>query len=77
MPIYPYRCDKCGNKWEAVHGVSERDNESCCGKPAIREIAKTFGRPVILEGYNEGLGAYVTGPKQKAKIMQEKNLDYA
>lgn len=38
MPRYDYQCEKCGRKWEATRFISERDEETCCGKNATRLI---------------------------------------
>lgn len=77
MPVYRYRCDYCNLEWEAFRSIEKRVEAICdCGKLA-KIIIQGISRPVIYEGYNEGLGAYVTGPKQKKEIMRRKNLEEA
>jgi putative FmdB family regulatory protein len=77
MPIYPYRCDKCGQKWDSFHSVDTRGDENCriCKVPAIREIAALQARPQIIEEYSTQLGEYITGPAHKRKVMREKGLE--
>lgn len=75
MPIYKYRCDHCSLEWEAFRSVEKRSESICtCGRLAKIIISPT-AKPVIYEGYNEGLGTYVTGPAQKRRIMRDKNLE--
>lgn len=74
MPVYDYYCDDCGLEWEEYNDVRNRDNEKCaCGLPAKRKF-QLNARPIVLEYYSEGLGAYITGPKQKSQVMKEKNV---
>jgi hypothetical protein len=73
MPFYDYHCD-CGAEWEAYNEIHNRDNEVCdCGRPAKRNY-KLNAKPVVLEYYSEGLGAHITGPRQKSQIMKQKNV---
>lgn len=74
MPIYQYRCGGCNSRWEAIHKVDERHMETCCGEEAIREIS-IQAKPQIIEGYIEGLGEYITGPKHMRKVMKAKNME--
>ena len=38
MPIYVYKCPKCGKEWERRKPMAEMDDEKCpkCGEPAKR-----------------------------------------
>lgn len=77
-PLYDYECDAgCGKKWEASHKIDERKDEYCCGCSAKLLISATRTRPIILEGYNQGIGEYITGPKQKKQMMKKHNLEEA
>ena len=75
MPLYDYECVHCNNEWENYNPIAERELEECrnCGQTAKLLISLT-AKPIILEGFDEHLDAYVTGPKQRARIMREKNL---
>lgn len=74
MPIYCYEC--CGQKWESYHKVDDRKNEFCseCDELAEQVMAPTQ-RPIINEYYSENLGAQVTGPKQRERLMKAKGLE--
>lgn len=74
MPLYEYRCS-CGNYHEAFHSVDFRDAEICpdCGCRPER-ILSLNAKPVVCEYYSENLQARITGPKQKQKILKEKNM---
>ena len=73
MPIYDY--EHCGQIWEGFNTIDERNMELCsCGEHATIVI-RNSARPVIYEYYDTGLGAQVTGPKQRQKIMRAKGLE--
>ena len=76
MPLYEYRCNGCNEEWESVHSVDTRKEEYCayCGEKAEMLISQT-ARPVIYEGYDEGLNAHITGPKHRKQLMKEKGLE--
>ncbi len=58
MPLYDYSCKKCDRKWEASHSIEERKDEYCCSLTANLLISGTRGKPIILEGYNQGIGLF-------------------
>ena len=74
MPLYEYWCS-CGNRWEAGHSVENRNDEFC--PDCLARANRTYrinARPVVYEYYSENLDARITGPKQKARLLKEKNL---
>lgn len=73
-PLYEYKCT-CGKFWEARHTIDERDEEACaaCGEKPKRVLSLT-AKPVVYEYYSDNLGTMVTGPKQKAQLLKERNL---
>lgn len=75
MPCYDYRCPHCNNEWESFNAIKERHMEKCqeCGQKA-RIVISATAKPVVLEGFDEHLDAYITGPKQRKRIMDKKNL---
>jgi putative FmdB family regulatory protein len=77
MPLYDYSCKKCNRTWEASHKIEQRKDEYCCDLTADLVISATRTRPIILEGYNQGIGEYITGPKQKKQMMKKHNLEEA
>lgn len=73
-PVYDFRCKDCGLEWEEYHEIKDRDNEWCgCGMKAER-LLKFKTTPIIYEYYSENLGAQITGPKQKKRIMEERGV---
>lgn len=61
MPLYSFKCDKCGNKVEMLQQVVEAI-PICCGKamtklpssPAILRIMGKGGTRTYSRGYKEG-----------------------
>lgn len=55
MPLYPYKCVKCGNRYEKIESFSAPEKQKCpkCGGRAERQIAA----PAIQF---KGSGWYVT-----------------
>ncbi len=46
MPIYEYRCDECGERFELfVRSSAQRDNPVCpkCGSPKVQKAISLFG----------------------------------
>jgi DNA-directed RNA polymerase subunit RPC12/RpoP len=73
-PMYEYKCS-CGNHYEAHHLMGFRDCEVCpdCGfKP--ERVFSLNAKPVVYEYFSESLMAKITGPKQKQRILKEKNM---
>jgi len=65
MPIYEYRCRKCGNEFEVFKKISEPDEEKCklCNGPTDKLVSLSSFKLV-------GSGWYVTdygGKKPNAK----------
>lgn len=74
MPIYEYKCAICGEEFEAFHWIADRQKQMHCGEKALLLISKSQGRPVVKEYYSENLDARITGPRQKERIMKERNV---
>ena len=60
MPLYEYKCAKCGNKYEKIENFSAAETQKCpkCGGKAERQIS-TSGIQF------KGSGWYVTDYKGK------------
>jgi putative FmdB family regulatory protein len=43
MPIYEYQCAKCGERFEIVSSLSERDEKAVCPACGGREVSQVFG----------------------------------
>ena len=56
MPLYEYRCERCGKKTEVIQSYSEKPLKICphCGKPGLKKL---LSAPAIQF---KGTGWYVT-----------------
>ncbi|MDZ7751477.1 MAG: zinc ribbon domain-containing protein [Gammaproteobacteria bacterium] len=63
MPIYEYRCDKCGHEMEAIQKMSDDPLIECpaCGEAALRKLVSAAGFHL------KGSGWYVTDFRDKGK----------
>ena len=72
MPVYEYRCKKCGYEFEQIQKVSEPPIRSCerCGGPVMKLISASG---IMFKG----TGWYVTdySNKLKDKKKTDKNDD--
>jgi len=76
MPLYEYTCE-CGKTTEINRTVEKRDDVLMCGCCALMkrtEIVQTM-KPVVLDGYNESIGEYVTGPRDLSLKAKAKGLN--
>jgi putative FmdB family regulatory protein len=41
MPLYEYKCERCGARFEAIARIAEKDETACpeCGAPAERQLS--------------------------------------
>jgi|FLYN01.1.fsa_nt_gi putative FmdB family regulatory protein len=72
MPLYDYRCDDCGQQFEARHSFDERV-ECCpsCGQPAVTRLITTA--PAIMGGImtDAGSGGKATKEQLRDKWAEE------
>ncbi len=65
MPVYEYRCSKCGEKFEKfVRSVSARNEVVCprCGNTEVKKLVSLFGLTGGLQTSSGGSGgSCVTG----------------
>jgi putative FmdB family regulatory protein len=68
MPIYEYRCGKCGQEHEVLQKASEPPLRKCpaCGKPALKKLLSAAGFQL------KGSGWYATDFKGGGKKPAEK-----
>lgn len=52
MPIYPYECDRCGNEWEVLIGVTEEKAPKRCPDCGARKIRKVVAQVGFLTTLN-------------------------
>ena len=43
MPTYEYRCGKCGEAFEVVCSIAEREQKAVCPACGVREVNQVFG----------------------------------
>src|SRR5438445_10830705 len=61
MPLYEYRCDACGRRFEKIQRFSDAPLETCelCGKGPVRKLMSS---PAI---HFKGSGWYITDYAKK------------
>src|SRR5438132_12334068 len=61
MPLYEYRCDACGRRFEKIQKFSDAPLETCelCGKGPVRKLMSS---PAI---HFKGSGWYITDYAKK------------
>ena len=76
MPLYEYMCFHCDNTWEAFNKIDARHGEICpvCKSPAVISIVNT-AKPIVLEYYCEQSDTRITGPRQRKRVLREKNME--
>lgn len=59
MPIYDYRCKKCGDRFTVMISINDRDKVTClkCGSPEVEQLISACavkvggcGSPTIKTG---------------------------
>ena len=78
MPLYEYRCEKCGEVFDAFRSVEDRKKTKCetCGENAEMQISFTASiQKPIAPYYCEGLGQVVHSRAQRKRVMKERNLE--
>ena len=60
MPLYEYRCPKCGNDYEVIKGFSEDADHDTCPKCHADADRVFSGAPEVVY---HGLGYYCTDHK--------------
>jgi len=79
MPLYPYRCARCGHEFEEIQKFSDRPIQSCpsCGEFGVVEKQITSGSFVLKGGgwYQDGYAKKkeTVTTKTKDKLIKEKS----
>lgn len=47
MPIYEYKCDKCGRYYEIIKNINDKTPEKCC--VCLNKLRKVVSRPTLLK----------------------------
>jgi putative FmdB family regulatory protein len=77
MPIYEYRCDKCGEVHEVFQGFGEGPLDGCpaCGGPVVKIISSTSfvlkGSGWYSDGYSGKSNKKPSGPGAPAPGKKE------
>jgi putative FmdB family regulatory protein len=43
MPVYEYQCAKCGEAFDIIVSLSERDAKAICPSCGARDVTRKFG----------------------------------
>lgn len=72
MPIYEYKCDDCGSKFEVLKRISENRNEKCpeCNSKKVKRLISTGG--FILKGSGWYVTDYPSDSRKKAMDSEKK-----
>jgi putative FmdB family regulatory protein len=70
MPIYCYKCEKCGNEWESFTHSSSNQDKECpqCGDASICRNYAVETKVVssdIKPYFDFGIGEYVSGRRDR------------
>ena len=73
MPTYDYRCRQCGETFELVCAMAERDERAVCPACGSREVGQVFG-PVATSGRGAAFspGHFVRQKGQKPRWVEPK-----
>ena len=74
MPLYEYKCDKCGKVHEKFQSMKDAHVSFCCGDKAQRIFRPTAFTDVYTGRYEPALRQYVGTKTQRRRLMREKNL---
>ena len=72
MPVYQFRCAKCGRLQDIYLKINDRNlGQSCdsCGGPALREVTAAF-----VSGDYEAYQCPITGKEVRGRRQHEENL---
>lgn len=63
MPIFEYRCKKCGCVTEFLEEVGSKKNHTCqkCGSKAVEKVFSTFSARVSSASTSAGSSSCPTG----------------
>lgn len=67
MPIYEYKCPKCGTEVEVIHGMSEAPKVKCSGcRTAMKRIISANSFQLKGDGWFKTTGGYAKTGAAKA-----------
>lgn len=78
MPLYNFRCPRCGDEWEQLARFEQIVHCDGCSVPAQRLISA----PTVISDnldaksyYDDGLGARIESRSQRKRLMHEKGVE--
>lgn len=81
MPLYSYKCEKCGTEQDAIRKIADlEDSPLCCGQKTKQVIVAPMINSNFLgstknPGYESPMsGKYITTKKQRNDEMKEFNV---
>lgn len=62
MPVYEYRCEKCGRKFDVVASIAEKESglNPVCPQCGSRRAQQVFGRFTVLAGSKTEMDDFAT-----------------
>ncbi|HEY3396793.1 MAG TPA: FmdB family zinc ribbon protein [Armatimonadota bacterium] len=48
MPMYDYKCEKCGHRFEVEHGLNDPAPKTCVAKGCGGQVSRVFTAPAIM-----------------------------
>ena len=76
MPLYDYKCEACGHKFESFSVISEKDMQTCpaCEATKVRTCITCKGFFSFPAGYWESLGENVESKQDLVKKCKARGL---
>lgn len=74
MPLYTYKCLKCGKIEDAYRSIDDRNNSPECHGNMEKIIVPTMVQPMLPEYLCPVTGEFVTSRVRRREIMKENNL---
>jgi len=68
MPLYDFKCEKCGNEFECQLKVAERDNPQKCPECGSQETKRAFGSFITPSFRGVHFKSQVEGGKPKRTL---------
>jgi len=82
MPIYDYKCEKCGRVFEITHSFDDKAPDSCRAENCDGTLRRMFSPPtIIFKGSGWHINDYGRGngpaPKRPSEKSAEKSAEKA
>jgi putative FmdB family regulatory protein len=64
MPLYEYRCQACGDTFETIRGINDKDADIECPKCGEKKAEKLISACCTIKGASSGSTASSCGPSK-------------